>query len=49
MLYLIQTKGMKMNLLTDLNQPILNYLTRIYRKNGQWVQTTRQYHQRGNK
>lgn len=32
-----------MNLLTQLNEPILNSLTRIYRKNGKWIQTNRIY------
>lgn len=38
-----------MNLLTNLNRPILDCLVRIYRKDGRWVETTRQYHKRGQK
>ena len=38
-----------MNLLSNLNQPILEVLTRIYRHNGQWVQTTQKYKKRGKK
>ena len=38
-----------MNLFSEQTQPILNVLTRIYRHNGQWVQTTQQYKQRGKK
>ena len=37
------------NLLSKLNEPILNYLTRIYRKNGKWVQTNRIYKTRRTK
>lgn len=35
-----------MNLLTKLNSPILDCLTRIYRKNGHIVETTKKYKQR---
>lgn len=35
-----------MNLLSNIQRPILDCLTRIYRHNGYWVQTTRQYQQR---
>lgn len=38
-----------MNLFEKVNRPILDVLTRIYRKNGQWIQTTKQYKQRGHK
>ena len=38
-----------MNLLSGCERPILDVLTRIYRKNGQWIQTTKQYKQRGRK
>lgn len=35
-----------MNLLQDIEKPILDVLTRIYKRNGQYVQTTRKYHKR---
>lgn len=35
-----------MNLLQLEQRPILDVLTRIYKKNGQYVQTTRKYHKR---
>ena len=35
-----------MNLLSSINRPILDCLTRIYRKNGQYVQTTKKYKRR---
>lgn len=35
-----------MNLLSNVQRPILDCLTRIYRHNGQWIQTTREYQQR---
>ena len=38
-----------MNLLSGGERPILDVLTRIYRKNGKWIQTTKQYKQRGHK
>lgn len=34
-----------MNLFGE-TEPILNVLTRIYRKNGKWIQTKRQYKQK---
>lgn len=38
-----------MNLLSMCEHPILDVLTRIYRKNGKWIQTTKQYKQRRHK
>lgn len=35
-----------MNLLSYTQRPILDCLTRIYRHNGQWVQTTRKFEHR---
>lgn len=35
-----------MNLLQNEERPILDFLTRIYKKNGQYIQTTRKYHKR---
>ena len=46
MIYYKHTKGIKMNLFSEQQQPILNVLKRIYRHNGQWVQTTQQYKKR---
>ena len=38
-----------MNLLSGLDRPILDCLTRIYKKNGRVVQTTKKYKKRGKK
>ena len=38
-----------MNLLSACERPILDVLTRIYRKNGQWIETTKQYKPRRRK
>ena len=35
-----------MNLFENLDRPILDCLTRIYKKNGKWIQTTKQYKRR---
>lgn len=38
-----------MNLLTNIRRPILDCLKRIYRHDGQWVETTRKYKKRESK
>lgn len=35
-----------MNLFEKLERPILDCLTRVYKKNGKYVQTTKQYKRR---
>lgn len=38
-----------MDLLTKCDLPILDVMTRIYKRNGRWIQTTKRYKQRGGK
>lgn len=45
--YIQYRKGDKMNLFSSVEQPILNSLHRIYRRNGRWVEAQKKYKQRG--
>lgn len=38
-----------MNLFDSVERPILECLTRIYKKNGKYIQTTKKYKKRGKK
>lgn len=48
-IFYTEKKEEQMNLLTNCDLPILDVMTRIYKKNGVWIQTTRKYKERKTK